>query len=214
MIVRPDVILPMPHARRKWVFILGAIVLLLAILVLAREPILLGIGNFLIVKDNLQPADLIHVLGGDVDRIEYGLQLYKQGYAPKILFTGGRIEIPLVNTTYSRLSKEYAVAKGVRPEALLPLESHATSTYEEALELKQFLESGAPIRSIIIVSSPYHSRRARWAFKKVLDDRVVLRCTPVPFEMARNKRRWWTDEESLRIVVEEYLKIPFYYAKY
>jgi uncharacterized SAM-binding protein YcdF (DUF218 family) len=204
----------MPHTRRKWFFILGAIVLLLATLVLAREPILLGVGDFLIVKDNLQPADLIHVLGGDVDRIDYGIQLYKQGYAKKLFLTGGRIEIPLVNTTYSRLSKEYAVANGVRPEALLPLESQATSTYEEALELKRFLDSGAPIRSIIIVSSPYHLRRARWAFKKVLDDRAVLRFAPVPFEMARNKRRWWTDEESLRIVVEEYLKIPFYYAKY
>jgi uncharacterized SAM-binding protein YcdF (DUF218 family) len=203
----------MPHPRRKWPIILGTIVLLLATLVLGREPILLGVGDFLIVQDALRPADLIHVLGGDVDRIDYGIELYKQGYGRKIFFTGGRIEIPLVHTTYSRLAQEYAVSKGVRPENVLPHESRATSTYEETLELRAFLD-GTPIRSVIIVSSPYHLRRARWIFNKMLGDRVTFQFAPVPFEVGRHKRRWWTDEKTLKAVIIEYLTIPFYYVQY
>jgi uncharacterized SAM-binding protein YcdF (DUF218 family) len=204
----------MPHAHRKWSIILGLIGALLATGILAREPILLSVGHFLIVKDNLQPADLIHVLGGDVDRIDYGITLYKQGYGQRILFTGGKIEIPLVKTTYARLAQEYALSQGVRSEDLIQHESRATSTYEEAQELKEFLHGEASIRSVIIVSSPYHLRRARWAFTKVLGDRVVFQFAPVPFEMAKHKRQWWTDEQSLRMVIFEYLATVFYYVNY
>jgi len=204
----------MPHPGRKWPIILGAGVLLLATLILARAPILLGIGRFLIIQDELRSADLIHVLGGDVDRIDYAVQLYKAGLGKQLFFTGGRIEIPLVDTTYSRLAQQYAVSKGVRSEDVLPHESRATSTYEEALELKEFLDSGVGVKSVIIASSPYHMRRARWTFTTVLGDRVTFQFAPVPFEMSRHKQRWWTDEWSLNLVLMEYLKIPFYYANY
>jgi uncharacterized SAM-binding protein YcdF (DUF218 family) len=203
----------MPHLRRKWIIIIGGGVVI-AIVILARVPILLGIGRFLIINDEVQSADLIHVLGGDVDRIDYGVQLYQQGFGRKMFFTGGRIEIPLVDTTYSRLAQQYAIAKGVRSEDVLRRESLATSTYEEALELKAFLDGGAEVKSVIIVSSPYHMRRARWTFTKVLGDRVTFQFAPVPFEMSRHKQQWWTDEWSFNIVLTEYLKIPFYYANY
>ncbi len=94
--------------RRKWLRLLAAFFLLFAVFFLAHEPILLSVGNFLIVSDDLQPADLIHVLGGDVERIDYAIELHQQGYGEKILFTGGRVELPLVNATYSRLAREYA----------------------------------------------------------------------------------------------------------
>lgn len=190
------------------------VVVMVALLILARVPILLGIGRFLIIQDELRSADLIHVLGGEVDRIDYAVQLYKAGVGRKLFFTGGRIEIPLVDTTYSRLAQQYAIAKGVRSEDVLPHESRATSTYEEALELKAFLESGVQVKSVIIVSSPYHMRRARWTFTKVLGDRVTFQFAPVPFEMSRHKQRWWMDEWSLNLVLTEYLKIPFYYVNY
>jgi uncharacterized SAM-binding protein YcdF (DUF218 family) len=198
---------------RKWLRRLAIFFLLFAAFLLAREAILLGVGKFLIVRDELQPAHLIHVLGGDVERIDYGIELHKQGYG-KILFTGGRVELPLVNTTYSRLAREYAESKGVRAEDILPDESTATSTFEEVLELQKILRHDASLQSIIIVSSPYHLRRARWIFKKGLDKRVTLQFAPVPFEKSRQKQRWWTEELSLQAVVNEYLKMPFYILKY
>lgn len=200
-----------PHKRNKRlaIFFLG-----FAFLLVARESILLGVGNFLIAGDELQPADLIHVLGGDVERIDYGIALHQQDYGGKILFTGGRVEIPLANMTYSRLAREYAQARGIPPESILPLESTATSTFEEVLELQHVLASDSSLQTLLIVSSPYHLRRARWIFEKALQPRVQLRFVPVPFERSRHKQRWWTTELSLQAVVNEYLKIPFYLLKY
>jgi uncharacterized SAM-binding protein YcdF (DUF218 family) len=172
------------------------------------------VGSVLIIQDDLQPADLIHVLGGDVERIDYGIELYKQGYGKKILFTGGRVELPLVNATYSQLAQEYAESKGVPAEAILPDESMATSTYEEVLELQEILKNDSSLQSLIIVSSPYHLRRARWIFNKILGHHVKLQFAPVPFEKSRHKQRWWTNELSLQTVVNEYLKMPFYILKY
>lgn len=63
--------------------------LLAAAIVLARRPLLLAIGDFLIVEDALHDADVIHVIAGPDDRTDYAIQLYKQGYARRILFTGG-----------------------------------------------------------------------------------------------------------------------------
>lgn len=200
--------------RRKWTKNFAVFFLLFAVCLLAREPILLGSGNFLIVSDELQSADLIHVLGGDVERIDYAIELHKQGYGEKILFTGGRVELPLVNATYSRLAREYAESKGVPAEGILPNESSATSTFEEVLELQEILRHDTSLQSIIIVSSPYHLRRARWIFKKGLNNRVWLQFAPVPFAKSRHKQRWWTEELSLQAVVNEYLKMPFYILKY
>lgn len=198
------------HKRNK----ILAIFFLGFVLFTVRESILLGVGNFLIAGDELQPADLIHVLGGDVERIDYGIALYQQDYGGEILFTGGRVEIPLANMTYSRLAREYAQARGVPPENILPLESTATSTFEEVLELQRVLASDSSLQTLLIVSSPFHLRRVRWIFEKALPPRVQLRFVPVPFARSRHKQRWWTAELSLQAVVNEYLKIPFYFLKY
>jgi len=96
----------------------------------------------------------------------------------------------------------------------LPVSPSSTNTYEEALELKEYLEDGAPVQSVIIVSSPYHMRRAQRAFQKVLGERVRLQFAPVPFEMSSLEQRWWTAGWSRKMVVNEYLKILFYFVKY
>jgi len=192
--------------RRKWlIFALGPVLLLLTPLVLAGEPILLAIGNFLVVKDDhLQPADMIHILGGSFDRVDYGVELYHRAYAPRLFITRGGCNA----------YKERAMASGARPEDLLPDSPWSTNTHDEVLQLKEYLEDGAPVQSVIIVSSPYHMRRAQWSFKKVLGDRVTLQFAPVPFEMSSLEQRWWTDGRSRKMVVKEYLKILFHFVKY
>ena len=177
----------------------------LTALLLAGETILSAIGGFLVVEqDDLQPADVIHVLGCSNDRHDYAVQLYQRGYAQRLFVTGCSFDE----------HRERVIALGVRPEDISPDASWATSTYEEALELEELLEEGAALRSVIVVSSPYHMRRAQYAFNKVLGDRVTRQFAPVPFEMTRYEQRWWTDGRSRSMVVKEYLKIMGYLVKY
>src|SRR6185369_3491184 len=75
-------------SRKRMKIAIGIAVVCL-LLFLFREQWLIAIGNFLIVDDKLHPADVIHVIAGDDYRTDYAIQLYKQGYAKTIFFTGG-----------------------------------------------------------------------------------------------------------------------------
>jgi uncharacterized SAM-binding protein YcdF (DUF218 family) len=66
----------------------------------------------------------------------------------------------------------------------------------------------------MVVSDPFHMRRARWTYQRVLGDEVLIRMAPVPFILTPYTRSWWTEEESRLYVKKEYLKIAYYYARY
>ncbi len=69
--------------------IIVACVFLLAVFLWAtRDSWRLHIGDYLVVRDTLQHADVIHVIAGDDHRTEYAIQLYKDGYADTLFYTG------------------------------------------------------------------------------------------------------------------------------
>lgn len=182
-------------------------VLLALILILTSNIIILqSLGQYLLVKeDDLQPADLIHTLGGNFSRSDYTHTLYQQNYAPIIFVTGGSDA-----TVYRRR----LVDKGIPATALRPDVSHATSTYEEALELKTYLDQTPAVGSVIIVSSPYHMRRARWTFEQVLGNRVTLQFAPVPSEINHLQQHWWQDQTLRERVISEWVKLVYYRLRY
>jgi capsular exopolysaccharide synthesis family protein len=204
-----------PAAKRRYyaAVIAASIALVGAMAFLFREPILLAIGDYLVIQDNLQPADVISVISGPDDRTDYGIQLYEQGYGKEIFFTGGWC--PQIQGIHAERGRERAIAQGVPPQAIATDGYQVTSTYEEAERLKIYIaQSQAPIRSVIIVSDPHHMRRARWAYHQVLGNGVKLQMAPVPFQQSPYQRRWWADAASGEMVKEEYLKIAYYYARY
>jgi uncharacterized SAM-binding protein YcdF (DUF218 family) len=199
----------------KPILTLGVAILLVgSILYLIREPILLAIGNFLVVQDELNSADAIHVISGsDNTRIDYAIALYQQGYANQIIFTGGWC--PCTEANSAEYGRARALQQGVPGQAIVIDGAEVTSTYAEIVQLSQVLShSPVPIRSIIGVSDPFHMRRSRWTYRQVLGDQVSLQMAPVPFEAGAYQRRWWTDEASRQYVKEEYTKIAYYYARY
>lgn len=202
------------QARR---LLLSATVLLLGVTAFAfREQLALAPGDFLVVEDELQPADVIHVIAGDDYRTAHAIRLYQQGYARQIFFTGGWCSEH--QYYHGAHGVELAMRWGVPEEALAADETPVTSTYSELLRLKAYLdeleEAETPVRSVIVVSDPYHMRRTRWAFRHVLGRDIRLQMAPVPFEQTPYQRRWWTDQASKHYVEEEYLKLGYYIARY
>ncbi len=189
------------------------LVLLGTTLFLIHERILLAIGDFLVIQDELQPADVIHVISGPDDRTDYAIQLYQQGYARQIFFTGGWCVFH--NYYHGQHGQQRALEQGVPSEAIAFDDSQVISTYDEALRLKEYIAgSQTPIRSVIVVSDTFHMRRARWTYRHVLGEQISIQMAPVPFELSPYQRRWWTDDESRQYVKEEYLKMAYYYARY
>jgi uncharacterized SAM-binding protein YcdF (DUF218 family) len=182
-------------------------------LFLFRKPILLAVGDFLVVRDELQPTDVIHVLAGPDEQTHYAIRLYRQGFGKKIFFTGGWCVFH--NFYHGQHGKELALRWGIPPTAIAIDESPVTSTYGEVVRLQEFIDHSAePVQSVITVSDPYHMRRAGWTYRQVLGDKIQLHMGPVPFELSPHKHYWWKDKGSRRMVRDEYEKIVYYYARY
>lgn len=184
-----------------------ALVLLAVVVCLSWRPVLLAVGGFLVVQDELVPADVIHVVSGPNYRVDHSIQLYQQGYGKQLFLTG--------RGSQSDTQRRRAIRRGVPPEAVIADGAPVTSTYSEAVRLRAFIDqSETSIRSVIICSDAYHMRRAKWAYEQVLGDQVQVQMSPVPFDQSPFRREWWTHRRSLKRVIEEYVKLAYYCARY
>jgi uncharacterized SAM-binding protein YcdF (DUF218 family) len=191
----------------------GIVFALSATVLLGHERILFAIGDYLVIQDKLEPADVIHVISGGDYRTDYAVQLYRQGYSKRVFFTGGWCVY--YHYYHGQHSTERAEAQGIAKENIAVDESQVTSTFAEAVLVKELIVRGpTPIRSVIVVSDPYHMRRVRWTYKRVLGDSVRVELAPVPFSQTPYQRRWWNDPASRRYVVNEYVKSIYYLARY
>lgn len=123
--------------------------------------------------DNRKKSDAILILGaksykGDrynpclEARVQHGVDLYKNGYANILIMSGGDDEEDKVNE--SETMKLIAKSKGV-PESDIILENKSTSSYENIMYTKKAMLSHN-IKSIIIVTEPFHSPRVGLVAKK------------------------------------------------
>lgn len=117
------------------------------------------------LKQDLQKADCIFVLGShDPSVADYASQLYHEGFAPYIIFSGGVIRPvgELRNTTPKSEAEAFfdiAVEKGVPAEAII-LENNATNTGENFIFTRKLLkEKELDFKSFILVQKPYMIRR-------------------------------------------------------
>ena len=187
-------------------------VIVILALFLFREPLLLAVGNFLVIQDELEPADVINLNGGPDHRADYAIQLYQKGLGRRIFFVGGSCSIHGNDALHGQAR---AIEQSVPEKNIFIDSSEVTSTYEEALELKEWINtSSLPIHSVIVVSDPFHMRRTRWAYRKVLGDDVEIQMAPVPFEKTPYKQQWWEDKSSQRFVKDEYEKLVYYFLRY
>jgi uncharacterized SAM-binding protein YcdF (DUF218 family) len=194
-------------------FIFLSLVALGIILVLLRERWLMRIGDFLYIQDTLEPADVIHVIAGDDYRTDYAIQLYKKGYGEKIFFTGGWCEIH--HYWHGEHAKERSLAQGVPLDAIVIDDSKVLSTYMEAEKLKEWMTKRLePVRSVTVVSDPFHMRRARWTYQNLFGDTIKLLMAPVPFDLTPYQRVWWRDRESRENVKDECSKYIYYILRY
>jgi uncharacterized SAM-binding protein YcdF (DUF218 family) len=196
-------------------YIAALVILGLLIVIAVTHALWLeAMARFLIVRDEISEADVIVILGGGAaDRVWQGVDLYQSGYGKWMIATGMKHEMPGLVVTWPELARREAVSLGVPEEAFIT-EDRPTSTYEDAIYVKEdMLNRG--FRSAIIVSSPHHTRRARMIFRKVFKDHKDISLLFVPVEDGKFQvEKWWTRENEMIGVVNEYCKLVFYFFKY
>ena len=204
----------------KWLFFLFAIIYIL--LSYYHAPILMRLGRYLIVEHPAQKSDLIICLaGGNVDRGLAVADAYQKGLAPRIFMA--REEPPDGYALLREKGASYPEGVdlmltlledlGVPKSAFLTSDRPVKSTFEEAEIVKDLVKNGK-FRSLILITSPTHSRRAWLTFRKVLEKNDVrLLVLPSPYSEFRPED-WWKKRRYLREVIIEYEKLVYYTLKY
>lgn len=139
--------------------------------------------DYMHMNHALAKADVIFVLGShDVRVAEWAAQLYLEGYAPKILFSGGygRHTDGVFQKTEAEVFADLAMKKGV-PLCDILIEKEATNTGEN-IQLGQLLmkEQGISVSQMILVQKPYMERRTYATFMKQWIGSQVEFCVTSP----------------------------------
>ena len=187
---------------KKWNFLLFFVLLVVVSIFLFQQKIPHKlIGQYLSPSDNLTKADAIVVVSGDTDRIQHAIDLYKQGYAPKLILSGAAKE----GFTSNALAMQIEASQSGIPSEDVILEEKAYNTYENATYTKEIVLSQG-IKNIILVSSPYHQRRVYETFKNVFKgSEVKLQNNPSTYSSWRSDS-WWKSDKNLHLTQEESLK--------
>jgi uncharacterized SAM-binding protein YcdF (DUF218 family) len=182
-----------------------------------RRPLLSAIGGFLIVADDRQPADAIVVLSGSLpDRILEAIDLYQAHLAPRIILTRG-VSLPGLEALRARggavlepheQNLDVARQLGVPPEVMAVMPAPISSTLGEARALLRYLQEQG-IRSILLVTSKPHARRAGMIFSAVAGGRVRIAVCPSRYDPF-TAETWWHYRARTRRLVTEYGKLLTY----
>jgi uncharacterized SAM-binding protein YcdF (DUF218 family) len=176
-------------------------------------------GRFLDHQDPLAKADLIYVLAGArVERVLEGIDLYKEGWAPRLVMSPGIIEYAEIElrkrgVTYPRdgdLARDTALAMGVPADVVSVISEPVDNTAQEAAALQRM--AGGPLRRIIVVTSPYHTRRTGFAFRRQFDQSGVEVLIRGSRYTATDPPRWWRRRAEVRFVMTELPKLIAYLA--
>lgn len=175
------------------------------------------IWDYMKLNQPLEKVDAIFVLGsGDLRVPAYAAQLYHEGWAPLIIFSGkeGRLATARKRWNMSEAEKFAEVARelGVPEEAML-LEKEATNTGENVQFTKRLLEEkGVEVSKLILMQKPYMERRSYATFKKQWPDmNFIVTSPPLSYEEYPNEER--SNEYLINMMVGDLQRIKEYPAK-
>jgi uncharacterized SAM-binding protein YcdF (DUF218 family) len=184
---------------------------------LLSAPILSSVGRQLVDVDPLERADAMLVLASGLDRVIEAADLYQQGYSRLVLLT----EVPRDASEQFLLDRGISVelsearrkrileALGVPADAIVILPGIVSSTADEGRVFARWAK-GRRIRSLLVVTSPYHTARTRLTFRHMLQEQAIAvrmhGSTLAPFP----PDSWWRSRDNLRAGIIELQKLLYY----
>jgi uncharacterized SAM-binding protein YcdF (DUF218 family) len=195
----------------KKYFIKG--LLLLFIVIVVTTPLWRpAIGQILVVSDPLAPADAVVPLAGGAHRAEYAIEIYRAGYAPAFVATDLVFISPLGRIA-SENNATLASAVGIPSQHIYATDHIVTSTYTE-LQATRDLAQRQGWRSLIIVTSPEHTRRTRIIASDVFHATGITISVQPVVGYGYDPARWWERTEEYRLTVMEYPKLAAFLVGY
>ena len=159
----------------------------------------------------LRPADAIVVLGAAQyngrpspvfkARLDHGIALYRQGYAQRLILTGG---VGAGDTlSEGEVARRYALDQGVPESALLVEREGATSRASMAAAAQ--LMRANDLGSALIVSDSYHMLRLQLLARRLGIRAFRAPAPAAPIDRAASERRRYVLRESILFPAEAVL---------
>ena len=188
-------------------FILGTLAgLLLATLLIAL--VVVRLPQLVSVHHDPAAADAIVILGGDSDnsRLRKGLQLHDDQLAPQmILVSGGN------SKGWIALAKRHCTDCNLEGRGAIFLDGSIDTRTDAQLTLAYCRENN--LQTLLVVTSPYHSRRAQFVFNDILSGSGITATVISSGDYGRlltPNEDWWRDRTTLETVWLEFGKILFW----
>lgn len=173
----------------------------------------------LITSAPLERADAIVVFSGAYayrERAARAAELFQEGRARAVILTNdnqqsGWSSREQRNPLFVERAREELLELGVPADKVIILPGVVTGTYEEAALVRDYATSNG-LRSILFVTSQYHSRRALWTVRRTFAGTQIA----VGLETARpgtdtpSPLAWWLRPRGWSTVASEYPKLIYY----
>ena len=201
--------------RRRWLLVVFVFVAWVVVAWFAASS--------LIVNKPLEHADVIVVLSGSAtytERASRAAKLYRAGVGRTVIIMndnrqGGWSTVEQRNPYFYERANAQLLMEGVSAADIVVLPDVVHSTHDEAVLLRKHAQA-APFKSMVIVTSAYHSRRALRAMEKSFAGTDVnIGIDPVPTGNKTPKpTTWWLHLQGWEDVALEYVKTVYYLCRY
>jgi len=172
------------------------------VLYLLRGPILRFTGESWIIEDSLDKADALIVLSDDnfyADRATRAAELFREGKAPVVVASGRRLR---PKAGIAELMVHDLEERAVPKEKIVRFVHDGDSTKEEAEALRKLVKE-KKWRSVIVVTSNYHTRRARYIFRRVFPQGIEIRVASAR-DGDFDPQHWWEKRKSTKELMREF----------
>ena len=165
-----------------------------------------GVGYYLSPQSPLSKADaIVAISGGETQaRTEEAVKLYKDKWAPTLIFSGAALD-PSGPSNAAAMAKE-AEAAGV-PASAIMLDETAANTRQNASGVADIVNQH-DYKSIILVTSPYHQRRAYIVFRRALGQQFPI-INHSSVDQTWRRSHWWATASSRALTLAELQKVAY-----
>lgn len=179
---------------------------LVIILAVAGAIAFAGLGYYLSPQDKLHKADaIVAISGGDTDaRTKEAIRLYHAGWAPLVIFSGAASDPTGPSNAAAMRAK--AILEGVPADHII-LDEAAANTLQNASGVAAIAKSRG-LSKLILVTSPYHQRRALISFRRHVGKNITIINHSAPDEHW-SAGMWWSGEDNFQLTMTELQKTLF-----
>jgi uncharacterized SAM-binding protein YcdF (DUF218 family) len=199
------------RVRNVFIVLLALVAIAIAIISVYLTPNDLRGCSEVAREGNCQPADaIVAISGGNTQaRAAEAIRLYKNGWAKTLIFSGAAADTS--GPSNAEVMRRQAIKEGV-PAEDVQVEPLSKTTKQNAERVKEILVTvgSGSAQSVILVTSPYHQRRASLEFGSLAGDGITVINRPVPNDPDWSTI-WWLTPRGWWLAGGELAKIGAYY---